>query len=97
MGPGGKGRIVGGAKKPKMKKMKTMTTTKDPVTGEVLVGEGEGGEEEDEEEEDEEHGKFGPMSEVVVARGMLTGMDVDAEIANGLLQELGEECEAKVR
>lgn len=48
-------------------------------------------------EADKEQGKFGPMSEVVVARGMLTGMDVDAEIANGLLQELGEECEAKVR
>ena len=48
-------------------------------------------------EEREEHGKFGPMSEVVVARGMLLGMDVDVEIANGLLQELGEECEAKVR
>lgn len=48
------------------------------------------------EAETEQHGKFGPMSEVVVARGMLVGMDVDVEIANGLLQELGEECEAKV-
>ena len=80
VGPGGKGRIVGGAKK----KRKTKE-------------EGGGGDgEEDKEEEEEEHGKFGPMSEVVIAKGMLTGMDVDVEIGNGLLQELGEECEAKV-
>lgn len=62
VGPGGKGKIVGGKKKPGT----------------------------------EEDGKFGKMNEVIVARGMLTGMDVDAEIENGLLQELGEECEAKV-
>ena len=74
VGPGGKGKIVGGGKR------KKMTTTEAGT----------------EVEEKEEHGKFGPMSEVVVARGMLVSMDVDAEIANGLLQELGEECEAKV-
>ena len=92
VGPGGKGRIVGGAKR----KVKKMKTKKDPLTGEAV----EGGDDEAEEEEEDgegEHGKFGPMSEVVVARGMLAGMDVDAEIGNGLLQELGEECEAKVR
>ena len=85
IGPGGKGKIVGGAKSKKKKKKANDG--------------GEGAEEADDGDDDAEnggHGKFGPMSEVVVARGMLVGMDVDAEIANGLLQELGEECESKV-
>lgn len=84
VGPGGKGKIIGGGVK---KKKKKKTTTKSTEGGSV---------EEEDAEGEEEHGKFGPMSEVVVARGMLVGMDVDAEIGNGLLQELGEECEAKV-
>jgi len=38
-------------------------------------------------------GAFGPMSEVVVLRGMLEGMpDLVAEMEAGLAQEIGEEC-----
>ncbi|KAJ6122437.1 hypothetical protein N7512_004902 [Penicillium capsulatum] len=44
-------------------------------------------------------GKFGPMSEVIVLRGMLDGMDLRAELESseggGLMQEIGEECNAK--
>ncbi|ROT41509.1 hypothetical protein SODALDRAFT_260923, partial [Sodiomyces alkalinus F11] len=37
--------------------------------------------------------RFGPMSEVIVLRNMLEGMeDLQGEIANGLGQEIGEEC-----
>ncbi|KAJ5373404.1 hypothetical protein N7517_005410 [Penicillium concentricum] len=40
--------------------------------------------------------KFGPMSEVVVLRGMLVGMDLDVEMEGsndgGLMQEIGQEC-----
>ncbi|KAF3760660.1 hypothetical protein M406DRAFT_358287 [Cryphonectria parasitica EP155] len=37
--------------------------------------------------------KFGPMSEVVVLRNMLEGMDnLEGEISDGLGQEIGEEC-----
>ncbi|KAL4873145.1 hypothetical protein BDV12DRAFT_97812 [Aspergillus spectabilis] len=47
----------------------------------------------------EEAGKFGPMSEVIILKGMLDGMDVDAELAGneggGLMQEIGEECNEK--
>ena len=42
-----------------------------------------------------EEGKFGIMSEVVVLRGMVDGMDLDAEMGDGdggLMQEIGEEC-----
>ncbi|MCJ1377732.1 hypothetical protein MMC17_000828 [Xylographa soralifera] len=40
-----------------------------------------------------EGGKFGAMSEVVVLRGMVDGMDLDAELDDGgLMQEIGEEC-----
>ena len=47
--------------------------------------------------EEEEHGKFGPMSEVVILRGMLDGMDVEYELGEGnLMQEIGEECGEKV-
>lgn len=69
VGPGGRGRIIGGKKK--------------------------GGP--DAEPED---GKFGVMSEVVVLRGMVDGMDLDAEMEGagdgGLMQEIGEECGEKV-
>jgi len=41
----------------------------------------------------ENDSKFGPMSEVIVLRNMLENMeDLDAEIENGLGQEIGEEC-----
>ena len=47
-----------------------------------------------------EDGKFGVMSEVVVLRGMVDGMDLDAEMEGagdgGLMQEIGEECSDKV-
>ncbi|KAL4921206.1 hypothetical protein BDW62DRAFT_141240 [Aspergillus aurantiobrunneus] len=47
----------------------------------------------------EDVGKFGPMSEVIMLKGMLDGMDVDAELAGneggGLMQEIGEECSEK--
>lgn len=48
----------------------------------------------------EDEGKFGPMSEVIVLKGMLAGMDLDAELQGeqgGLMQEIGEECSEKVR
>jgi len=48
----------------------------------------------------EDAGKFGPMSEVVILRGMLDGMDLDNELhageGGGLMQEIGEECNEKV-
>ena len=44
-----------------------------------------------------EEGKFGAMSEVIVLKGMIDGMDVDEELASGdLMQEIGEECGEKV-
>lgn len=40
---------------------------------------------------------YGPMSEVIVLRHMLEGMeDLEGEIAGGLSQEIGEECGEKV-
>ncbi|MCJ1353683.1 MAG: hypothetical protein MMC33_003670 [Icmadophila ericetorum] len=46
-----------------------------------------------------EGGKFGSMSEVVILRGMVDGMDLDAEMEaagdGGLMQEIGEECSEK--
>ena len=63
VGPGGRGKIIGGKKK--------------------------GGE--------EEHGKFGPMSDVVILKNMLDGLDIDYELGEGnLMQEIGEECGEKV-
>lgn len=42
---------------------------------------------------DSDAGKFGPMSEVVVLRNMLEGMEnLQHEINDGLGQEIGEEC-----
>ncbi|KAJ5875633.1 uncharacterized protein N7473_012980 [Penicillium subrubescens] len=46
----------------------------------------------------EDTGKFGPMSPVVILRGMLDGMDLDEELhreGGGLMQEIGEECNEK--
>ena len=44
-----------------------------------------------------EGGKFGLMSEVVILRGMVDGMDLDYEMGEGnLMQEIGEECGEKV-
>ncbi|RAL16473.1 putative G-patch DNA repair protein (Drt111) [Aspergillus homomorphus CBS 101889] len=48
----------------------------------------------------EEEGKFGPMSEVIILKGMLDGMDLEAELvgdgeSGGLMQEIGEECSDK--
>ena len=69
VGPGGRGKIIGGTKK-------------------------------DSRDTDPEDGKFGIMSEVVVLRGMIDGMDLDAEMEGagdgGLVQEIGEECGDKV-
>lgn len=51
-------------------------------------------------EKDSEAGKFGLMSEVVVLRGMVNGMDLDAEVEDsgdgGIMQEIGEECDKMV-
>lgn len=48
----------------------------------------------------EDEGKFGAMSEVIVMKGMLDGLDLDAELQGGqdggLMQEIGEECSEKV-
>ncbi len=49
----------------------------------------------------EDEGLFGRMSEVVVLRGMVDGLDLDAEMHGGegdggLMQEIGEECSEKV-
>lgn len=46
----------------------------------------------------EEEGKFGAMSEVVRLEGMLNGLDLDEELAQGeggIMQEIGEECGEK--
>jgi splicing factor 45 len=52
-------------------------------------------------EKDSEEGRFGPMSEVIVLRGMVDGMDLDEEVEGtgdgGLMQEIGDECGEKVR
>ena len=41
-------------------------------------------------------GKFGTMSDVVILRGMVNGMDLNAELNAGtLVQEIGEECGEK--
>lgn len=51
-------------------------------------------------DEEPAEGKFGVMSEVVVLRGMVDGMDLDAEMERagdgGLMQEIGDECGDKV-
>lgn len=51
-------------------------------------------------EKEDETGKFGPMSEVIVLRGMVDGMNLDEEVEGagdgGLMQEIGDECAEKV-
>jgi splicing factor 45 len=51
-------------------------------------------------EQTSESGKFGTMSEVVVLRGMVDGMNLDEEVEGsgdgGLMQEIGDECDEKV-
>ena len=63
--------------------------------GKIIGGKKKGGP-----DADLEDGKFGIMSEVVVLRGMVDGMDLDAEMEGagdgGLMQEIGEECGDKV-
>ena len=63
--------------------------------GKIIGGKKKGGHDAEAEE-----GKFGVMSEVVVLRGMVDGMDLDAEMEGagdgGLMQEIGEECGDKV-
>ncbi|KAH6674603.1 hypothetical protein B0J14DRAFT_45011 [Halenospora varia] len=48
---------------------------------------------------EEEAGKFGAMSEVIVLRGMVDGMNLDEEVEGsgdgGLMQEIGDECDEK--
>jgi len=50
-------------------------------------------------EKDADAGKFGPMSEVIVLRGMVDNMDLDSELEGdgdgGLMQEIGDECGEK--
>ena len=44
---------------------------------------------------EEDKGKFGDMSEVVILKGMLKGMNLDEEMSRGeggIMQEIGEEC-----
>jgi splicing factor 45 len=46
----------------------------------------------------EDEGKFGAMSEVIRLEGMLNGLDLDEELAQGeggIMQEIGEECGEK--
>ena len=68
VGPGGRGKIVGGMKK-------------GAPSGETRVG------------------KYGAMSEVIILRGIVDGMNLDAELEGvhdgGLLQEIGDECGEK--
>ena len=49
---------------------------------------------------DDGMGKFGTMSEVIVLKGMVDGMDLDEEVDGpgdgGLMQEIGDECSEKV-
>lgn len=62
-----------------------------PTTGKIIGGKKKG------DAGGEEGGKFGAMSEVVVLRNMVSGMDLDMEMEGGggeggLAQEIGEEC-----
>ncbi|KAG9235041.1 hypothetical protein BJ875DRAFT_460003 [Amylocarpus encephaloides] len=46
--------------------------------------------------EKDSEGKYGPMSEVIVLRNMVSGMDLDEELEEGgLMQEIGQECDEK--
>ena len=60
--------------------------------GKIIAGKRKGG-------SAAQQGKFGAMSEVIILRGMLNGMDLDHELGSGdggLMQEIGEECGEKV-
>lgn len=63
--------------------------------GKIIGGKKKGGS-----HADTEDGKFGVMSEIVVLKGMVDGMDLDAEMEGagdgGIMQEIGEECGDKV-
>jgi splicing factor 45 len=52
-------------------------------------------------EKENDAGKFGPMSEVIMLRGMVDNMDLDSELEDdgdgGLMQEIGDECGEKVK
>lgn len=57
--------------------------------GKIIGGKRQAGKE-------KEAGKFGDMSEVIVLRGMVDGMNLDEEVGDGgLMQEIGEECAEK--
>ncbi|KAG7004832.1 mannan polymerase II complex anp1 subunit [Physcia stellaris] len=59
--------------------------------GKIIGGKKKGGKGDGNEE-----GKFGAMSEVIVLKGMIDGLDLDEELASGdLMQEIGEECGEK--
>lgn len=59
-----------------------------------------GGQRAKKDEEEDMGGRFGVMSDVVVLRGMVDGMDLDEEVEGsgdgGLMQEIGDECAEKV-
>ena len=62
--------------------------------GKIIGGKKKGG------GEGMQEGKFGAMSDVVVLKGMVDGMNLDEEMGagdGGLLQEIGQECGEKVR
>ena len=61
-------------------------------TGKIIGGQGKKG---NGVAKEDEGGKFGVMSEVVVLRGMVDGMDLQEELEGGLVQEIGEECGEK--
>lgn len=64
--------------------------------GGSATGEGEDGAEEEEEDGEEEEEGYGATSAVVLLRNMLENMeDLEAEMEDGLLQEIGEECGEK--
>ena len=71
-------------------KVKVDKKGKNPGHGKIVGGKRKGGEAE---------GRFGAMSEVVVLRGMVDGLDLGVELGpdGTLVQEIGEECGEKVR
>ena len=49
---------------------------------------------------EEKEGKFGPMSDVVVAWGMVDGLNLEEEMSSadgGIRQKIGDACQEKVR